>query len=296
MLTGKGLYIWKLKDCEGGNLAQMVSEASAAGVSHVLVKILDGTWYYNLRPYYDSAGNLQWADDLLPPMVEAFHSVGIQVWGWQYIYLENPALEGQRAVQRVSDLGLDGFVIDAEKEVKGQPAKSQTYVDNLTKYNGGVEVPVAFSSYRYPTLHPEIPYKTFLKVSQYIMPQMYWEGAHNPGSQLTRCVSDYVKLSNLPMIPTGSAYRRGAWQCTPADLVDFMDAAKMFGLPGVNFWVWNDSQIRAIPGLWGAFAGYQWGNPQPPTPPPTTVPLAVWARDYVNPFLSGLGYTGPAPE
>lgn len=293
MLQGKGMYIWKLKDCEGGDPAVMAQEAKNAGLSHVLIKILDGPWFYNLRPYYDKNGNLKWADDILPPAVAAFKAAGLEVWGWQYVYLSHPELEGQRAVLRVNDLGLDGFAIDAEKECKNQPAKTKTYVANLK----GINAPVALSTYRRPDLHPEIDYKTFLSVCDYNMPQVYWEGAHNAGQQLTRSMAEYAKITKLPMIPTGSAYKRGNWSATPADLVDFMNTAKSAGLSGVNFWVWNHLHAKGIPGLWDTIAGFPWGGPTPPPPPPpATVPLSVWARDYANPFLAGLGYNGPAPE
>lgn len=291
ILTGKGFYIWKLKNCEGGDPQAMANEAKAAGLSHVVIKILDGVWSFNMRPYYDRYGQLQWADDIIGPAIAAFRGVGLKVWGWQYVYLGNPALEAQKAVQRAGYLQLDGFVIDIEKEGKNQPAKTKIYCDNLR----AIKMPVALSTYRRPDLHPEIDYKTWLSVSDLVMPQVYWELAHNPGRQLDDSLAKWAKLTEKPYLPTGAAYRRGAWAVTPEDLVEFMARAQTRGLPGLNFWVWNDDHAKGIPGLWQTISNWDFGGTTPPPPGPGTVPLADWAQNHAYPWMVTQGYNGPMP-
>ncbi len=46
-IAGKGCFIWKIKDCEGGNPQAIAARAVEAEFSHVLVKIADGTFTYN---------------------------------------------------------------------------------------------------------------------------------------------------------------------------------------------------------------------------------------------------------
>ena len=203
-LTGKGFFIWKIKSCENGNPSAIASLAQSAGLTHVLIKIADGPNPFNI----DTSRNV----DLVPPVVQALHGLNIQVWGWHYIYGYNPAGEAQIAGQRVQNLGLDGYVIDAEVEFKqpGRAGIARTFMTELRRRLP--DTPVAFSSFRFPTYHPQIPWKEFLENCDYNMPQVYWEQSHNPGAQLRRCVDEFARLSpSRPVIPTGSAYGTGSW-------------------------------------------------------------------------------------
>ena len=47
MIKGKGIYIWKIKECEDGNIPNIVTMCANAGFSHVIIKIADGTSGYN---------------------------------------------------------------------------------------------------------------------------------------------------------------------------------------------------------------------------------------------------------
>ena len=47
-LTGKGYYIWQVKHCENGDADRIAALAQEANLSHVLVKIADGTFPYNI--------------------------------------------------------------------------------------------------------------------------------------------------------------------------------------------------------------------------------------------------------
>jgi hypothetical protein len=77
-LTGKGFFIWKIRDCEGGSASAIASAAADAGLSHVLIKIADGMNQYNVD---STTGN-----DYVPAVVQALHAAGIQAWGWHYVY------------------------------------------------------------------------------------------------------------------------------------------------------------------------------------------------------------------
>ena len=59
MLTGKGMYIWKIKNVEGGDGNAASIAALNAGLTHVLIKVLDGPWAYNQRPVYDGSGEFE---------------------------------------------------------------------------------------------------------------------------------------------------------------------------------------------------------------------------------------------
>jgi hypothetical protein len=55
----------------------IANHARDAGLTHMLLKIADGTMIYN--------GN--WGDpkDYTTPVVNALRALGLKVWGWHYI-------------------------------------------------------------------------------------------------------------------------------------------------------------------------------------------------------------------
>ncbi len=137
-------------------------------------------------------------------------------------------------------------------------------------------IPVALSSYRYPSLHREFPWREFLAECDFALPQVYWIGAHNPDAQLKRCLDEYQELTRLPVIPTGAAFTQGDWSPTTADINKFLNAARDFGLSGANFWEWYPA--RNLPEVWEAIAEYDWdGSLSPPPPPSAGVRTRVWA-------------------
>ena len=153
-LSGQGFFIWQLWRTEGEDAEAIALLAKEADLSHVLIKVADGTTVYN----YDHEGQV----DRVPPVAQALRAQGIQVWGWQYIYGDNPLGEARRAIQRVVELELDGFVLDAEKQYKesGKETAARQYMQELRA--GLPDTPLALSTYRYPKLHPQIPYSEFL--------------------------------------------------------------------------------------------------------------------------------------
>lgn len=256
-LEGKGFFIWKIPSCEGGNPEAIAHTAHLAGLSHVLIKVADGAWPMNI--------DRRTTTDLVPPLVAALRNKGIQPWGWHYVYGNDPLGEANIAIRRIQQLGLEGYVINAEVEFK-QPGKdnaAQRLMGRLREILPSL--PMALSSYRFPSYHPQLPWKAFLEHVDYNMPQVYWEKAHNPGAQLRRCVREMQGLNPYrPVIPTGPAYRVGAWAPTGQDTLEFLNAAKTFGLSAVNFFSWDDCR-RRLPEVWDVIARFTWkSQPQPP--------------------------------
>jgi hypothetical protein len=218
-----------------------------------LIKIADGTVSFNI-----SSGT-----DLVPPLVSALQARGIEVWGWHYIYGIQPTEEAQKAIQRIQQTGVSGYIVNAEAEFKepGKYLAARTFMramrDRLPFY------PIGLSTYRYPSFHPDFPFVEFLSLCDFALPQVYWTLAHNPREQLARSISEYRGLTALPIVPTGSAYAQGSWVPTTGEIVEFLNASRDFGLSGANFWEWYSA--RNISGIWQAIAGYTW-----PVEPPRT--------------------------
>jgi hypothetical protein len=249
-LQGKGFYIWQIKRCEGGSASAIANAAVQAGLTHVLIKIADGTNSYNV----DSTTGV----DLVPAVKQALKARNIQVWGWHYVYGYEPAGEADIAIQRIQQLGLDGYAIDAEAQYTepGRDAAARTFMTRLR--SSLPSFPVALSSYRYPTYHPQLPWQAFLEKCDINMPQVYWVESHNPGEQLARSLREFQAITPFrPLIPTGSAYVQGTWQPSSAEIIEFLDTARSLNMSAANFWEWGHTRMY-LPALWNTIAAYSW--------------------------------------
>ncbi len=257
VLEGKGFFTWKIPNCERGDANQIATQARNAGLTHLVIKVADGAMIYN--------GN--WGDpkDYTTPLVTALRVNGLKVWGWHYIYGDNPTGEANVAITRIRQYNLDGYVLDVEKEYKesGKQAAAKKFMGTLRSVFPNV--PIALSSYRFPSLHPQIPWKEFLEKCDLNMPQVYWMKAHNPGDQLARSVSELQsKNPSLPIVPTGAAFREYGWQPSEAEVLEFFNKAKDLNLSGVNFWEWSDARSANMPAVWQQIQKFDWSLPAAP--------------------------------
>lgn len=282
-LQGKGMMIWKISRCENGNAESIAAVAASAGLTHVLIKIADGPYSYNV----DSSTKA----DLVPAVVQALRAKGISPWGWHYVYGYNPTGEAQIAINRVKQLGLDGYVIDAESEYKepGKSTAASTFMSHLR--SSLPNTPVALCSYRWPSYHPQLPWKEFLNKCDYNMPQVYWQDAHNAGAQLEKTIQEFEALTPYrPIIPTGPLYTYGSWQPTAADISEFIDTARANNLTAVNFFEWYYGRTILTP-QWNTIAAYPW----PPYPAPVDIPQQyITALNSHNSELVAKLYTSQA--
>jgi hypothetical protein len=256
-LEGKGMFVWKAPRIEGGNPKAAAAVAKGAGFTHVLVKIANGPYIYN--------GTWNDPTDYTTPLVDALRNMGIKVWGWHYVYGDDPVGEANIAIRRINQYNLDGYVIDAEEEYKkdGRKAAAKTFISRLRSSLPTLDI--ALSSYRFPNWHPQIPWSEFLNGCTYNMPQVYWMKANNPAEQLERCVREFQGISpSRPIIPTGAAFSEKGWQPTAAEVLDFFKTAKSLNLSAVNFWEWYDARAGIMPNVWEVIRDYPWsGTPAP---------------------------------
>ncbi len=244
-IAGKGMYLWILSRCEGGDPTSLARVAVEAGLSHVLIKVADGSYSYNSEA---------------PEFIDALLKAGVDVWGWQYVYGNKPAEEASIAIKRVRELNLDGFVIDAESEYKNKSSQALIYMKLLRAGLPGVEL--GLSSFRFPNMHRDFPWIEFLSNVDVNMPQVYWVEATNAGAQLKTCIEQFKSYPIRPIIPTGAAYLERGWKPTPGQVQEFIDTAKELGLTGYNFWEWGNTR-KYCPELWEmiAFQDTEYQNP-----------------------------------
>lgn len=257
-LQGKGFFTWRLPLCDGGNPAKMAFNAQAARLSHVLLKIADGPSVYR--------GEAKLATDMVPAAVEALRAAGIQVWGWHFVYGDQPDGEAMVAIQRIKQFNLDGYVVNAEGsyETQSKRGAARRFMEQVRSAVGS-DLPIGLSSYRYPSVHSSFPWAEFLQDCDIAMPQVYWVQAHNPAVQLQKTVREYQNSSFFPtrtVIPTGAAYREGGWQPTVGEIQEFMLAVKQLNLSAMNFWEYSEVRMQRVPGAWDIIRDFAWdGQP-----------------------------------
>jgi hypothetical protein len=272
-LTGKGYFLWQIKAAQDGDPAKIAELAQKAGLSHVLIKVADGIYNYNITK----------GVDMVPPLVAALRAKGIQPWGWQYIYGAKPVDEARRAAERYQQLGLAGFVVNAEMQfkAKGMASAAHKYMQELRRLLPAVQI--GLSTYRYPTVHYQFPFTAFLGYCDFAMPQVYWVESVNPAQQLKKSHDEFRAIfPSKPIIATGAAYAQGSWAPTAAQITDFLNAARNLKLPAANFWEWQTAYERS--GLWNAVRDYSWAgtNPPPVDPPPTQNQTATVTANSLN--------------
>jgi hypothetical protein len=263
----KGFYIWKIPNCENGDPESIALTAYNAGLTHVLIKIANGIYNYN----YDTSTK----KDLIEPVADALHKRNIKVWGWHYVFGDLPIDEAKTAIQQINRLPLDGYMIDAESEYKGKYTPCRIFMKELR--SALPDFPIALSSFRYPKIHNDLPWKDFLTYCDFNMPQVYWEQSHNPAYQLERSLNEFQTVVEpfRPIIPTGVAYCAGGWCPSSSEIIEFMNQAVSLKMSAVNFWSWDYCRIK-LPQLWETIAAFNW--PSSPNP----------EKDLTEKFISSL--------
>jgi hypothetical protein len=237
-----GYWIWQIEETEKGDPSAIVKAAVEEGITDVMIKIADGPYSFNVT----KAGV-----DLVPAVIEAFKAVGITVWGWQFIYGYYPVQEATIAIKRVKELGLDKFIIDAESDLKKTGSGAAESYCSSVKANLP-NVTLAFTSFRFPSLHMDFPWKPFFKYCSINFPQVYWEGATNAAEQAQKSIAEFKKLApNQTILPIGAAYKNNGWRPTPTQAIEFRDACERLGMGMVSWWCWQNSK-RDLPEIWNA--------------------------------------------
>ncbi len=254
MIKGKGFFIWKIPECENGDIQKIASTAHQAGLTHVLVKIANGIYDYNYDPSTKK--------DLVAPLAAELEKYYIQTWGWHYVFGNLPYEEARAAIRQINKLPLNGYIIDAEGEYKHKHTSAITFMNHLR--DAFPDYPIGLSSYRFPRYHMEFPWTEFLSQCNFNMPQVYWEQAQNPGEQLAQSHSEFQTLITpiRPYIPTGAAYAVSGWAATSVHITEFLNKVAELGFQGTNFWSWDYCRSK-LPNLWNTVSNFNW--PQPPT-------------------------------
>jgi hypothetical protein len=229
---GQGMWIWYLSKSDGGDLASIVAQAHAGGVTTLFIKSSDGSVNY-------------WSQ-FSAQLVAELHANGLKVCAWQFVYGTEPVGEAALGAEAVAD-GADCLVIDAEGEYEGRYAAAQTYVDDL-RAKIGATYPLGLASFPYVFDHPSFPYSVFLGPggAQYDVPQIYWHEIGDSPDVAYGHTFVENRIYGRPILPLGQLYGG-----VPVSQIErFRQVATAYGAPGLSWWDWQSASTA----MWGALS------------------------------------------
>lgn len=243
--AGNGMWVWYVKQSDGGDLDAIAARAKAAGVTTLFVKSADkGTVW--------SQFDTQLVADL--------HERGLKACAWQYVYGADPVAEAKAAAASIA-AGADCFVIDAETEYEGRYSAAQTYMTALREA-AGPNYPIGLTSFPYVDYHPKLPYSVFLGPggAQANLPQVYWKDIGGSVDAVSAKTVANNRIYKAPIAPLGQTYNKAS----AADLRRFRAIWAGYGSPGLSWWSWQATPVA----LWTALS-----EPEPET---VTLPDPGW--------------------
>lgn len=237
-LSGKWVWAWNWRRCDGGDAAQVASRLLAAGCAGALLKAFDGPrWFDQGKPWRDIARELS--------------AAGVAVGGWGYLYGQDPAGEARKAIETVTSGKAALLVLDVEAEFKGRPQAAAEVCLRIREALGP-DYPLYFSSFAIARYHRAFPFEIFRRYCTGAVPQVYWNAFRWPLEQsLAWTYEDYAALGIPPerVFPAGGLYQEGfVTYPTPDDVQAFVRQAGKRGSPGVSFW----SYEHMSEGMWSA--------------------------------------------
>lgn len=260
---GKGMWIHYLERAEGGDPAALVARATAAGLTHVFVRL------GSPKTGFSGKGDLA---RLLP----AAHAAGLQVVGWDFPFLDDPAADAARGAEEIAyrtpdGHGVDAFTADIETGGEGvnlTAAAADAYGEGLRRLVGP-EFPL-IATVPKPTVARAYPYTEVTRHFDAIAPMVYWLTG-DPVADVVKSIDALAPLGK-PILPIGQAYD-GAVDGWPGGapskdaIARFIAAASSKGVRGLSFWVWH----HATADQWAAITEARQFDPPPP-PEAATAP------------------------
>jgi hypothetical protein len=237
-LSGKWVWIWNLRRCDGGDLDRIAARIKGAGCSGVLLKAFDGGyWFDQGRTFRDTCRGLK--------------ARGVSVGGWGYLYGREPAKEAQRAIETAQHGEADLLVLDVEAEFKDRPEAAADACRRIKEALPGY--PVYFSSFAIARYHRSFPFEVFRDNTRGAAPQVYWNAFRWSVEQaLAMTYSDYAALRIPPNLvhPVAGVYKQGyVTYPLPHEVREFARAASARGSPGISFWSYehmDESMWQAV--------------------------------------------------
>jgi hypothetical protein len=250
-IGGKGMWIWEWDQTDGGSVAAVIKQATAAGLHQIWVRVADSPDGFYGGP-------------TLAALVDPAHAAGLSVIAWGFPYLYDPVRDASWTAQVLSwrspaGGGVDGWSADLEMSSEGvaMDARRASLYLALVRHAAGARLVVAtvyppFDSY----WSGAYPYASMSPYVDAFAPMEYWECV-DPGGDAVQALARLKTLRPVHII--GQAYSMassGGRVPSPsaAELTRFMAVGLQRGALGASFWVWQS----ATPEEWNAVSSFAW--------------------------------------
>ena len=283
----EGLYVWRTRrDADSPSWASdIVRDVRAAEINDLFIKVANANYAYNA---HEDSADLEFIFSSLRGETN--------LWGWHYIYLNDPIGEAKIARRMIEKWDLAGYVINAEGHTKGKDANALTFMRKLRDMVGS-DYPLGLSSYRYPNYHPTLPWKVFLGGEDRVdfnAPQVYWLKQQNSVEQIdltikrTKAHEAFIGVDHVPIHPILCAFSDNPheWKPKETSMIDAFQHCKEIGLTSVSWYEWVASHKI---NRWDVIQNYtDWeGAPEPPPQDDTPYTQEDLEEAYYNGYVEG---------
>ena len=216
----RGIWIWNLDKIR----PDYIEACQQCHVGRVYLKIFD-----------DASSPCLW-QQCSSEMIDKFKNAGMQLYGWGYHFDNTTRIdvdEAECCIKKAVERGIDGYIVDVEKEVKNSVTHSQLkeLLIALRRALGGR--PLGYTSYGYPPYHPEVPWQLLNDLCDIQMPQIYVEkfefGPGSPGPQenlreIEMSLESHRSLGlTKPILPLFSSESDAPHPASPDELQNWLD-------------------------------------------------------------------------
>jgi hypothetical protein len=273
-LSGIGIWIWKIAQCENGNWDSIIQKCIDHDIKWIAVKIGEHT------------RDVQWTKEFAVVAIEKCHNAGLKILGWNYSRPSSYEQEILLLSDCISD-GLDGICVDAEIEWQQDP-NAYTKADHFMRTlrdNVGNDIFIAHAPFPIVSYHQSFPYAVFGKYVDAVFPQSYWtELKWTVDKTISMTDSNFNQFNTShseaakPVWPIGVSYGQGypgiSEPLTKEDILTFLNHYK--GLP-ISFYSYDAS--ANFPQFWEALKEFKAQNQRVIQPVPTPIPAPTPAPE-----------------
>lgn len=220
----RGAWVWYLSKIRTDYLDKLVERK----VKRIYLKVFDGKSNGQLKPTF-------WDWQCSPEIVQQFQSRGIQVYGWGYHYGTTDINEQVSKVKQALACGLDGYVLDVEKEVEirtNHPNVEKLLVALRPLVKEGT---LGYTSFGHPGYHPNIPWKILDRYCDIALPQIYFEKfTFKPTTpeEVKDCLDAHKRLGlTKPILPIWGSESDTVKPASAAELQEYLNNS-----PGSSLW------------------------------------------------------------
>lgn len=285
IFDGTFIWIWNVRNCDGGNPDVIAQRCRQHGVTGVLVKSDDGgAWFDQGQPW--------------PAIAAALRANGLVVAAWGYHYLDDWAAEADRAIETIQSGVCDAYVSDLEAESEGKARQCEAFFRRIRAAVGD-RFPIGYAPLPVIDYHQSLPYLQANAYADVVIPQFYGrllssgtDGTlrrHADGSPLwsvDRLWEQWERWSAIwragghrvpPIRPAFDAFLPGSAEDIPA----YIASLTARQIPGCSFWSYEHltKPVWAAIGASSRALGEQTAEATGSTLPPVFAP---YGRDWVD--------------